>query len=175
MIRFSVHHILAAMSLVLLSGCGAESHQAIFASSYVAATDTRIRVGTIEDAADKALRKDVGQFGIVNELRVRLEEELDRAGLGASAQSTAPHLVLDVRIVDYQPGNAFGRWLMPGAGSTILSVEGKLYDGTREVGTARSLRTISVGGAYSIGQWKEVFRTVAHDIATDLKKQLRPV
>ena len=155
-------------------GCGAAEHYVRFNEGYKPSPDTRVLVGAIiDDAPDKTVRKEVPNLDVVAELRTRLELELQSAGLATSANSSGRQISIESRIVDYQPGNAFARWLMPGAGTTVLIVECKLREGAREVGTARAMRTISIGGAYSIGQWKIIFKSVATDIACDLKEQLQ--
>ena len=39
------------------------------------------------------------------------------------------------------------------------------------VGSVEAKRTVSFGGAYSIGAWKTVFNNLANDVVEDLSKQ----
>ena len=80
--------------------------------------------------------------------------------------------MLDCKIVEYDKGNAFKRWLLPGWGSTALSIECNLREGSLVVGTIEVRRTIDVGGGYTIGAWRTVFKTVAEDVAKELGAKL---
>jgi len=78
-------------------------------------------------------------------------------------------LSYEILIVDYQAGNAFARWLMPGAGKTILSVEGFVKDSTGTVLAAtQASESVGAGGGYTIGAWKTVFDKVAKMLVKDL-------
>ena len=86
----------------------------------------------------------------------------------------APKLVLAADIVEYEPGDAFKRWLLPGWGATVLVVRGTLVDAEkRAVGSVEAKRTVEAGGGYTIGAWETVFRDIANDIVTKLREQLK--
>ena len=156
------------------AGCGATRHHAEFDPAFYPNPNSVIRVGAITDEAHKGNRGNKEDLDLAQELRTELEKKLAKEGLLASAEVNAQTFVLSSQILDYDPGNAFGRWLWPGVGSTVLSVQSKLHEGDRQVGTIRAMRTVSWGGAYSIGQWKLVFGNVAADIIKELKAKLRP-
>jgi hypothetical protein len=80
-------------------------------------------------------------------------------------------LVLTSRIVEYNKGSAFKRWLLPGWGTTVIAIEGDLVDGQQVVGSFRARRTISVGGGYTIGAWRTVFASIAEDVVKDLRSK----
>lgn len=82
-------------------------------------------------------------------------------------------LVLTGKIIEYEKGNAFKRWLLPGWGSTILSVQCDLKESERLVGSAEARRSVSIGGAYTIGAWRTIFSSIAKDVVKDLRKQIR--
>ncbi len=81
-------------------------------------------------------------------------------------------LIITADILKYAKGNAFKRWLCPGYGITILDVSAILMQDDQEVGKVTARRTVTAGGAYTIGAWKDVFLNLASDVVTDLKKQL---
>ncbi|MDR1035492.1 MAG: DUF4410 domain-containing protein [Deltaproteobacteria bacterium] len=87
----------------------------------------------------------------------------------AIAAPYTPYWTVNVDIVKYEPGNAFSRWLMPGAGTTRLSVVANITNQTG-LNAARiaSERSIGFGGAYTIGAWKYVFDEVAKEIVQTL-------
>ena len=76
---------------------------------------------------------------------------------------------LKISIIQYDEGNAFARWMVPGMGKTILSVEAVLYD---EIGKAiaqsQATRSIGAGGGYTINAWSRVFDQVAKQLVDDL-------
>jgi hypothetical protein len=88
-----------------------------------------------------------------------------------------PQWTVRTEIVDYEPGNAFARWLLPGAGATKLSVVAFVLDSEeRQAAKITSARSIGFGGAYTVGAWKYVFEEVAKEIAetlTDPKKRAK--
>jgi hypothetical protein len=78
-------------------------------------------------------------------------------------------LGFDVAIIQYEKGNAFKRWLMPGAGKTILSVEATFIDSAgKPIAQSQATRSIGAGGGYTIGAWKHVFGNVAEQLVDDL-------
>ncbi len=156
---------------LLLAACGATSHTAEFAPDFVARQGAAVRVGVVEDAVPVAQKGDRAGFDFANELRLQLLSHLENAGL-TPATDADPAYTLNATIVHYQPGNAFSRWLMPGAGATVLSVEATLYDGETEVAHVNALRSISAGGGYTIGAWRTIFDTVAQDVVEELKPKL---
>jgi hypothetical protein len=77
------------------------------------------------------------------------------------------------KLVEYDEGDAFKRWLLPGWGSRVLSLHCGLRDTAsgKMVRTADARRTVSFGGAYTIGAWKTNFASVAKDVVSDLRSQ----
>ncbi|MDR0548715.1 MAG: DUF4410 domain-containing protein [Deltaproteobacteria bacterium] len=77
--------------------------------------------------------------------------------------------VVTVQILEYSPGNAFARWLLPGAGATKLKVVAHVLsqDGTRSAQIPVE-RFIGFGGAYTVGAWKYVFDEVALEMVNVL-------
>jgi hypothetical protein len=80
-------------------------------------------------------------------------------------------LVLISKIVECEPGDAFKRWLLPGWGSTVVSVESELRDANQLGGTVRARRTVSFGGAYTIGAWRTICASIA-GIVSDLRDKV---
>lgn len=81
--------------------------------------------------------------------------------------------VIKTTILQYSPGNAFARWILPGAGATKLVTESEIF--TPEgvlVAKIPVNRSIAAGGGYTIGAWKTVFDDVAQEIVKVLKEQL---
>jgi len=76
---------------------------------------------------------------------------------------------LMVSIIQYDEGNAFARWVMPGLGKTVLSVEATLIDADERVlAESQATRSIGAGGGFTIGAWQVVFSDVADSLVADL-------
>ena len=117
----SVIFILCAM-LLMMVGCGS-SVKSSYVSGFTPAAGTRIRLGAITDSAPIERRGKKKDFDIRNELRNQLENQLSKAGLLATGTTTDPSVQLMVDITNYNPGDAFKRWLAPGCGQTKLELE----------------------------------------------------
>ena len=62
---------------------------------------------------------------------------------------------------------------MPGYGGTRLIIQGNLTTSNGdEIATIHVVRSVEMGGLYSVGEWKTIFATAAHDIVSDLKDKL---
>ncbi len=153
------------MCWIWLAACGQVRHKLELTDGYRTLADTRIVVGQVHDLSGK--HQDLKP---AERLRNALVEALKAENL-LWANDGKP-LVLDAEIVEYEPGNAFKRWLLPGYGSTILSVRARLKEEDRTVGMAEARRTVSFGGGYSIGAWKGIFQDVAEDLVEDIQAKL---
>ena len=91
-----------------------------------------------------------------------MREALEKALRAKGALGEEAPWLVKVELVDYAPGNAFARWLLPGAGATKLKAVATVVDseGSRAA-TIPVERSIGFGGAYTIGAWKYVFDEVA--------------
>lgn len=171
--RLGYPALLSVSVLLLVVGClGTVKHEATFSPEFSPKQASLVQVGDIVDAAPTDKRGNHADFDIATELRMQLNEKLKEHGLLAQVRANPQHYVLAAEITDYQPGSAFKRWLLPGMGSTVLSVECKLYDGANEVGTVQATRSVDMGGGYSAGAWKSIFAKVADDIVADLQEKL---
>jgi hypothetical protein len=127
---------------------------------------TRVELGSITNVSGASF--DVDAVGLLHQA---MEHALREEQLAWAAGDNPDHLIVKLEIVDYRPGNAFKRWLLPGYGSTVLAVQGKLLDASTGA-LAASInyqRSVHFGGAYTIGAWESIFQTVAEDLAQDLK------
>jgi uncharacterized lipoprotein YajG len=106
-------------------------------------------------------------------LQTALEESLREKGLLLDDDSVKQYYFISARILDYEMGNAFKRWLMPGYGSTVLGVHTDVIDSeTGETLTYMEHRqTTAAGGLYSVGAWESIFTSVANDITTDIERK----
>lgn len=101
-----------------------------------------------------------------------LETALAKEGISASEAGTYS---LKSEIVRYKPGNAFARWLLPGAGATELETVTHVYDAQgNEVAALPVSTMIAAGGGYTIGAYKTVFNDNAGQVADKLHKSFNP-
>jgi len=116
----------------------------------------------------------VFEYNIEDIFKDSIDAALKKEKLIADTIKKEPDLILSLNITEYRPGNAFKRWLLPGYGATVLSVDGELKDAKDRsvVATISHRQGVYAGGAYSIGAWKYIFSTVATDIAKDLKVKI---
>ena len=165
--------VLVVFAMTALTGCGAVSHEAALLSTYVPEPGLRIDVGTVSNATGQTPKVDDEVVDIEQFLTDKLKEKL-RAEDFLWSGAPARKLVLTSKIIEYEPGDAFKRWLLPGWGATALGVEGELRDESNAVvGTVRARRTVAVGGVYTIGAWRNVFSSVADDIVSELRSKIR--
>ena len=167
--------LFALACLLLLEGCGTAQQDILFKPEFVPAPNAAIRVGDVVDTAPRIKRgNEFKDLDVAMKMRDALEAKLREAGLLGTLASDGKPLVLSARVVDYEPGDAFKRWLMPGYGSTVLTVECALHNGDEQVATVNARRTVDAGGGYTIGAWETIFGQVAEDVVAGLKKKLRP-
>lgn len=104
-------------------------------------------------------------------LRQAMGKALSDEELAWSTGDSPDHFIVHLEIAEYRPGNAFKRWLLPGYGSTVLAVQGRLTDASTGALAAsiKYQRSVHSGGAFSIGAWESIFQAVADDLAQDLK------
>ena len=170
-----------AVVAMLMGGCSSTLRRSDVARADAPSihppVQTLIRVGEVRDESSQEARSArliLGRFDPAIELREALANQLRRAGAAHEAQPTRVPLTLNVRIVDYRPGNALVRWLVPGTGRTILAVDGQLIDADgRQVHTFHARRTVNAGDGNTLGQWHKIFGAVAADLTADLTHQLR--
>jgi len=160
--------LLIFITVTFLAACGTTQHSIILEDQYVPHGDCKVAVGNVSNETGQTFDVDIETM-----LRDALAEKL-KAHKIYCEQAQEHDLTLNANVTEYSKGDAFKRWLMPGYGSTSLTVEGELIDPAGKViGTAEAKRTVDAGGAYTIGAWKSVFSNVAHDVVDDLEKQVR--
>ena len=103
-----------------------------------------------------------------------LTQQLQGDNLLWAGGQPAGHLTIATKIVEYEPGNAFKRWLLPGYGSTVIALHSELKDSAsgKLVGPVDARRTVSFGGAFMIGAWRTIFASVAKDVVEELRAQI---
>lgn len=106
-------------------------------------------------------------------LQRALENSLKEKNMLLEDTAKNEYYLLSAQILDYDMGNAFKRWLMPGYGSTILTVHTDVKDNKtgETIASMEHRSTVAAGGLYSVGAWEDIFSAVASDITTDLERR----
>ena len=153
--------------LLILSGCGATQFDSKLPDSFMIQTGQTIELLPIENATGKTLEIPADQ--IFNEYMGNLLRERKLLNLTPAPAS----IVMKAKLLEYEPGSAFGRWLLPGVGTTICTVSAEILDKKTGalVGRLDSRQTVSFGGAYSVGAENYICKRVADDLIGELDKR----
>ncbi|WP_455379236.1 YajG family lipoprotein [Petrachloros mirabilis] len=157
------------MAFVLTTGCGGPGVSMKGESGLLPKPGARIVLNEVKNVSGQIFDVDVEGL-----LRGAMLTALQGEQLEWTSGSSSHRFTLDLDILEYRPGNAFQRWLLPGYGSTVLGVRGSLKDAQSGAVAAEFVheRSVYFGGAYTIGAWSYVFDEVAEDIAEDLKVRI---
>lgn len=155
-------------SMLLLTACATTETQT-FSSDPLVRPGAKIQLGSVTVPPEKSYETDAAGL-----MRSALQISLSENDIAWQGEPDSDRFVLDIIVQDYEPGNAFKRWLLPGYGSTIVHVSGKLTDlSTGELaGEVDYERGVHWGGGYTIGTWETVFQNVADDIAKELANRI---
>ena len=151
-----------------LAGCGATNFDSKLPDRLSLQPGQTIELLPAENVTGKTLDSPADQ--IFNEYMAGLLRE--RKLLNVSPEPAA--LVLKTKLIEYEPGNAFGRWLLPGLGTTVCTMHAEILDKNTGalVGRMESRQTVSFGGAYSIGADQYICKRVADELMRDIDKKL---
>ena len=118
------------------------------------------------------------EFDVVSEITKQLKDNLIKEGyvITDDGQSGDDILVIRSSLIAYEPGNAFKRWVVPGAGKTHCTIKSVLVNKRTGKTQAEILvpKEIGTGGLYSIGADKRILGIVAEDMVNELNKKLKP-
>ena len=155
---------------VIGSGCNSAFHESVHYAhidkNHFIGSGTQLKVGSVTNETEHDFDIDVEHM-----LADAFTEQLRKEKLLWEGGNNAK-LILDAKIVGYQKGGAFKRWLIPGWGSTNLIIHCVLKDGTNIVGTVQAKGEVAWGGGFTVGAWKNIFDNVAKDAVRDLKTKI---
>ncbi len=169
MVNGTVIVMFAAVLMIAASGCGTVQHNLDLQQDYLPKSGAKVEVGNVLNKTGQTF--DVPVEDMLKKALVDAFLEANLAGSG----SEASNLMTNCRIVNYEKGDAFKRWLMPGWGATELTIQCDLLDAGSVVGTINAMRTVTAGGGYTIGAWEKVFAHIASDVAEDIKGKFAAV
>jgi len=145
-----------AAVFLCLAGCSVKTDIVRPDGAGMLPANAKFTVAPAVDASGYVFEDKGDAFSLSEAMTASLKQSLgDRAQTGAA-------YVITTRIKEYAPGNAFARWVMPGAGTTKLSTESIITTADNiEVARIPVERSVGFGGAYTVGAWKHVFDEVA--------------
>jgi hypothetical protein len=160
-------YLMIFISLVI-SGCAAQTSGTGPSKTLALDQSYKYKIEKIKISEAKKHEVDAKEI-----LRNSLDKALNNKDLLWDGSPNKKYYGISVRIIEYDMGNAFKRWLLPTYGSTALSVHTDVIDLEKNaiVTYMEHKQTIAAGGAYSIGAWKYIFNNVAKDIATDIERK----
>lgn len=160
--------ILLAVLTSILCACGTTRVAVKINDEYRTSDDTKVVLG--ETKNETGNEYDIDVTGM---LANALEKQLRENQLLSSLSQKGDIIVVS-KIVEYEKGDAFKRWLWPGYGSTKLAVNSEIKNSQGKiVGSIESRHTVDSGGAYTIGAWEKVFENVSEDIVKELIIKLK--
>jgi len=168
LVRHVVYFVLQLWLFTAVTGCATPSTMK-GESDLLPKPGARVELHSVTNVSGKNF--DVDAVGL---LRKAMQTALSDEQLAWAAGDNPEHFIVNLEVTHYRPGNAFKRWLLPGYGSTVLAVRGKLSDASTGA-VAASIdyqRSVHAGGAFTIGAWETIFQTVADDLAQDLKTRI---
>jgi len=151
-------------------GCmGAVKHKADFDPAFLPNSGTRVEVGTVTNDTG-----DVYDIDITTMFMNALNKTLDEKKLLWTGESGGNHIIITSKVIEYDKGSAFKRWLAPGWGSTVLSVHCEITESSskKNIGSIDTRRTVSIGGGFSVDAWKTIFADVAQDVVKELRSKI---
>ena len=163
----SLPYLIICISLVL-SGCAASTTGTGPGKTLELEQNYKYKIEQIDIPGAKEYEVDVKEI-----FRSVLEKALREKDLLWDGSPGKKYYGISMRIIDYEMGNAFKRWLLPTYGSTILSVHTDIIDLEKNkiVTYMEHKQTLAGGGLYSVGAWEYVFNYVAKDIAIDIERK----
>jgi hypothetical protein len=157
-------------ALVISAGCSTKSQ-------FNKVSDTQnqcppyVAVSDIKDSSNYAPGKNDPAISPADMMRSAMKNELTKKGCFADKADNT--YTIKIEILEYAPGNAFARWLMPGAGASKLKVITTVIDCKNvEIASIPIDRSVAAGGGYTIGAWEYVFTDVAERLVQDLEKNV---
>lgn len=163
--------LLTLFSALILSGCSTTYSLKYADPNAVIPKEATFEVGTVADTSGFDLEKAEG-VNLTKEFTDKLQQALKKEGIQGSEYK------LNVRIVQYAPGNALGRWFLGvtprhSSATTIMKTWTKVVNSKgEEVAEMDVERVIGSGGLASVGAWRTVIEDVAVATVQSLKEEL---
>lgn len=116
------------------------------------------------------------EFDVTGELTNKVKLRLSDLGYKVEEVNLSEGvLVIKNSLMDYEAGNAAGRWLAPGVGVTQATVKTSLIDKTTGtiIGEMVTSESVSGGGLFSVGAYKQILDTIAKGIVNEIDTRMK--
>jgi hypothetical protein len=117
------------------------------------------------------------KFDVADKLTQNIKSKIRKKGYVVNDETEAKDSVLIIKssLVTYEPGNAFKRWLLPGAGKTRATVRTSLIDKMtgKSIGEIVIAEEVVAGGLFSVGANKWILKIVAKGISNEIDKKIK--
>jgi len=164
--------IAALVLLLSLTGCAPEQPQLV--------TEPGVSLSGYKSLAVAPAANETGQkfdFDFVGVLTKDLKSALMSKGYDLSDSNVSPPeaLIVECSFVNYAPGNAFQRWLLPGWGTTQATVKTTLVDKKtgKAVGDMVTTKQVAGGLFGGVGAYCSILESVASDVATAIDNKIK--
>jgi hypothetical protein len=157
-----------ATLIVAACGCGTARHSAKLEYGVALRSDARIKV--VDVSNDSKNLPDVDMIGLLWD---SLKEQLHKESLLWTQDAGGTPLLMEAHITKYSKGDDIQRWLLPGFGSTVLSVRCEVKDGDLLIASVEVKRSIAYGDGIEFRAWKKIFARVAEDAVREIRSKLR--
>ena len=159
MFREMISKVALLISFITLASCSTSSSISVVNPEKLNDNFTVSSI-LVKDSTAKLLDIDIEKL-----MKVAVEKELSKQGILDLSDNG---YILRISIINYAKGNAFARWMLPGAGKTSLSVKADVFNNQEIlIANAQAERSVSAGGGYTIGAWEQVFDDVAKALVAD--------
>jgi hypothetical protein len=158
---------LILVAAVALTACGSSSRKSDFSQDYKAQQNTKVELLGIKNDTGQTFDVDIETL-----LSDALSTELNRQALLWKGDA-GPRVSLKASIIEYEKGDAFKRWLVPGWGATVVTIRCEVLQDGKAIGSVDAKRSVSAGGGYTVGAWRTIFAEIAKDAVKELRPKIR--
>lgn len=156
-----------SFALLIGTACTKTSSFELKNPDVMLAPNSGFMISEVKDRSGYQPNEDEPEIDLEKSLKEALQEAVAKQGLEGNDYSIV------TQIINYKPGNAFARWLMPGMGATELETVSQIVDKNGNViANVPVQRTISMGGGFTVGAWKSVISEVAEEIILEIKRAI---
>ena len=169
--KHTIQVVCITFCLVFISGCMTKSNLDLQSPSVKVSETAKFSAGKATDNSGYQFPpEEEDKFDLAKAMQSSLDAALSQNGLKGKGYT------IRVTILNYEPGSAFHRWLLPGFGGTKLTTESYVYSPAGKlVAKIPVHRSINAGGGFTIGAYRYVFDDVAAEIVRIIKTRLRGV
>lgn len=173
--RASTWSMAIVFLLFIMGGCAAPEKPIVYLAPEAEAKDYKLLVLKPISNDTKAEMSDE----LLDRTESNLKDKLEENGFIVKAEHQASgdedFLILNARMLRYEGGDAFGRWIGFGAGAATCSLYVDLIDGRtgQDLGDVASTQSIQAGGLYTIGAENYIVDRCAHSVADGIAEKLR--